>query len=214
MNRFANSLLTFNPDMGNPDMGRLALVVIAALALSGNAGADGVDTVLRSADPLDGAHIIGEDELDELRGGFSIAGLDMELGANVRTYFDGVQVAETVIRISPGSVTTTTTQLADLPGLTIVVGDDYNTLAGLVMGEADLSGLRGAGGAVLKDESGVTAALSRITPDQFLGVVVNTASGRDVRLELNLDVTIRNFTDFQQQVRNVLLSNRLADAVR
>jgi hypothetical protein len=95
-----------------------------------------------------------------------------------------------------------------------VVGDDFDTLAALTMGEADLAGLRGAGGAVLKDESGVTAALSRITPDQFLGVVVNTASGRDVRLEMNLDVTIRNFTDFQQQVRNVLFTDRLADAVR
>ena len=186
----------------------------AALALFANAHADSPDAERRTADPLRDSRAIGADDLEELRGGFSIAGLDMELGANVRTYFDGVQVIETIINISPGSVTTTTNQLADMPGLTVVVGDDFDTLAALTMGEADLAGLRGAGGAVLKDESGVTAALSRITPDQFLGVVVNTASGRDVRLEMNLDVTIRNFTDFQQQVRNVLFTDRVADAVR
>lgn len=209
MNRFARLLLNFRLALG-----RLAFGVVAALALSGNAHAGGAVTERMSADPLRDLRAIGGDDLDELRGGFSIAGLDMELGANVRTYFNGVQVVETVVSITPGSVTTTSTQLAEMPGLTIVLGEDFDTLAGLAMGQADLAGLRGAGGAVLKDESGVTAALSRITPDQFLGVLVNTASGRDVRFEMNLDVTIRNFTDFQQQVRNVLLSNRLADAVR
>jgi hypothetical protein len=181
---------------------------------SGLAASDEAVPEWMRADPLRDSRAIGADDLEEMRGGFSIAGLDMELGASVRTYFNGVQVIETLINISPGSTTTTTTQLADMPGLTVVVGDDYDTLAGLVMGEADLAGLRGAGGAVLKDESGVTAALSRITPDQFLGVVANTASGRDVRLEMSIDVTIRNFSDFQQQVRNVLFTHRLADAVR
>lgn len=191
-----------------------ACFAAVAFALSGNARADGLAAEPVLADPLHNSRAIGADDMEELRGGFAIAGLDMELGANVRTYFNGVQVLETLVNIQPGSVTTTTNQLADMPGLTLVVGDDFDTLAGLVMGEADLAGLRGAGGAVLKDESGVTAALSRITPDQFLGVVVNTASGRDVRFEMNLDVTIRNFTDFQQQVRNVLFTDRLANAVR
>lgn len=204
MNRSAQSVLAFIQ----------VSFAAAALALFANAHADSPATERWTADPLRDSRAIGADELEELRGGFSIAGLDMELGANVRTYFDGVQVIETIINISPGSVTTTTNQLADMPGLTVVVGEDFDALAALTMGEADLAGLRGAGGAVLKDESGVTAALSRITPDQFLGVVVNTASGRDVRLELTLDVTIRNFTDFQQQVRNVLFTDRVADAVR
>jgi len=204
MNRSAQSVLVFAQ----------ASFAAVALALCGNAHADGPAAEQLTADPLRNARAIGADDMEELRGGFAIAGLDMELGANVRTYFNGVQVLETLVNIQPGSVTTTTNQLADMPGLTVVVGDDFEILAGLVMGEADLAGLRGAGGAVLKDESGVTAALSRITPDQFLGVVVNTASGRDVRFEMNLDVTIRNFSDFQQQVRNVLFTDRLANAVR
>ena len=171
-----------------------------------------------SSDSLGALSSIAEIELDDIRGGFNIAGLEMDFGANVRTFINGALALETVITatdagITSQSVTPSDGSVTGVPGLTLVFGDGSGpTIGDVSPPNVDLSALERASGAVLNDSNGFTAALHQINTDQILGVLVNTAAGRTIGTQLDVNITVSNFRQFQQSVRNAKIAHRLAGA--
>lgn len=78
----------------------------------------------------------------------------------------------------------------------------------------DLSGLKNATGILINDRKGAILALHEANRERITSMVVNQATGRDIRQELNVDVTVRNFQQFRDTMRDTLLSNRLSATQR
>lgn len=77
----------------------------------------------------------------------------------------------------------------------------------------DLSGLGNAFGVSVNDRKGYTAALHEATRERITGLIVNTASQRALRQELEVRVDVANFKQFQQSARQSLLNSRFGSAV-
>ncbi len=208
----------------------LAGAFAAALGVPTLAGADAsVPNGLRSA-PFSGQAIdayasfsalavINETELGAMRGGFTLGGLDVEFGANMRTFIDGTLALESVVALTesgPVVQQVTPTGGAAVPntaGMSLIFADGSSaTLKDATPSNVDLTALAGAHGIVLNDRKGFTTVLHRVNKDQILSVLINTASGRAIRNDLELTVTLTNFTQSQQAARSALLNGRLAGA--
>lgn len=79
--------------------------------------------------------------------------------------------------------------------------------------QVDLTGLDGAQGVTLNDRKGVTSVLHQATRERITSFVVNSASGRDIRQDLDISVTVRKFVEFQKATRQAIMNSRL-DAAR
>lgn len=191
--------------------------------------------------------VVDSGALDGMRGGFTIGGLDMQFGANVRTVIDGTSVLESIISLtqtgpvverfthSLGVVSEATQSLAQANSVAPSVpshqgatdGSSSNNAAPLsrVAGErsgttvtaltphtVDLGALAQANGAIVNDSKGFTAVLHDINRDRFVSAIVNTALGRHIDHEVNLNVTIHNFKQFQQAMRKTLTTLRFSEA--
>ncbi|MGH9957682.1 MAG: hypothetical protein ACREBC_11230 [Pyrinomonadaceae bacterium] len=161
--------------------------------------------------------LIGEAELKAMRAGVSVSGLDISIGTNIRTLLDGQVALESSISLSEtGLMTQTVLSPSDgtplQEGLTLVLGDGSGKkLNELTPATVDLPGLEGSIGVVLYDAKGFTAVLHQINANQILSALINQASGRHISHEVNVDVTVANFRQFQQAVQNATLAARLTD---
>ncbi len=173
-----------------------------------------------SSDSFGGLAVTGESELGNIRGGFSLAGLKMDFGANVRTFIDGVLSLETVVTMTGAGITSQQVtppggSVPNVPGLTLVFGDGSGSAIGdFIPPNVDLSGLVRGSGVVLNDSKGFTAVLHQINKDHILGMLVNAATGRTIRHKLDINVTVSNFRQFQQTVGDAKLATRLAGATQ
>ena len=179
----------------------------------GGAGVDAFETL----------DIISNDELAGLRGGFEIAGLQIDIGAYIRTFIDGIQVLESMVNLTGSDVTggllsvsTVRNAIEFKEGLQIV---DSSTggLAALrdqIPDQVDLGALNNASGVILNDSKGFTAALHQINRSQIISAVVNTASGRQLRQEVEVSVDIANFRQLQGFARDALRAGALSRAGR
>jgi hypothetical protein len=163
--------------------------------------------------------VISADELAELRGGFEISGLQIDIGAYIRTFIDGMQVLESIVNLTGSDVTaagdpsvSTVLNIIELPGLQIV-DTSAGGLAGLrdqIPDQVDLGALNDANGVILNDSKGFTAALHQIDRSQIVSALVNTANGRHLRQEVDVTVDIANFKQFQRTARSARKAGALS----
>lgn len=186
----------------------------ACSGLSGRVAADAgtgpATTGQADARPFDAIPTVDPDRLAGLRGGLRVGGLDMEFAANVRTLVNGTLVLESTTNLTAGGATVTQSSMpttgVDPATLSFVSGLGNGQSNGL---PASLAGLAGQTGVVIEDPSGITTALHSVTREQILGVLFTTASGQQVRQEINVDVTVANFGRFQEAARSALFNGRL-----
>lgn len=204
-------------------IGRLAALGALAIALAAvpAARADpGGEALGAPADPFAAVPIYRPGDLADMRGRFAAGGFVMDLGANVRTFLDGVAVLETVVSLGDDGFVSQGTVPAGgspspPPGLRLVTGDGPGpSIVDLTPPGFDLSAFADADGVVLADGNGFTAMLHRVASDQILNVVVTSASERNLRQELEVTLTIHNFTAIRRAARAGVLARRLAPAVR
>lgn len=194
----------------------IALAIMASAAATGQSGSLAADADIGSAtasayaDPFHSIPTASPEHLATLRGGFRVGGLDMEFAANVRTLVNGTLVLESTTSLTPGGSLATQSNMP-------TVGVNPQTLS-FVSGQgsgqstplpASLSGLAGHTGVVVEDPTGLTTALHSVTREQILGVILTTASDQQIRQEINVEVTVSNFGQFQESVRSALFSGRL-----
>ena len=157
------------------------------------------------------ARVLEAADLAALRGGFSLRGLEMEFGASLRSFQDGRLLMETLVNVTDRGTRTTTTIPRALD--TLSPGPDTAARTGSRPPAADrgieLNGLGNAGRVVVNDARGVTASIHEVTRQRILGVLVGRATDTALRQEAQVDVTIRNFSQFQQTVRQAILNNHL-----
>lgn len=207
----------------------VTVIVLMAVSMAGPANAWDSQLIrpevppgtITPADAFETLAIISNDELAELRGGFEISGLQINIGANIRTFIDGAQVLESIVNLTGSNVTAggqlpvnTVLNSTNLPGLQIV---DSSTggLAGLsdqIPDQVDLGALNDANGVILNDNKGFTAALHQINKSQIISALVNTANGRQLRQEVDVIVDIANFRQFQAMARSALKAGALSRA--
>ncbi len=78
----------------------------------------------------------------------------------------------------------------------------------LTPANVDLSGLADARGVVVNDARGFTAALHQVTRQRIASFLVSTANARNLRQEIDVEVTVNNFKAYQSAARDALLGNR------
>lgn len=215
---------------------RLVLVILAATG-SAVAGAEPPPAIADSG--FQNLPTLDADELQTLRGGFEFAGLKFDFAAQIRTFLDGrlalesfityteagtlsqhhpLPVPNAAMQSTPTSTAAVTGQAtAPVPVPVTDVGESVQLLgagqgptpAQLNLNGIDLAGLKDAVGIMINDRKGATIALHEATRERITSMVVNQASGRDIRQELDVSVTVNNFQQFRDSIRSTILNSRL-----
>lgn len=179
-------------------------------------------------DVFERQQVLTEQEMQETRGTFRVGGFDMSFGANVRTLVDGVSL-ETRVALTEAGI--------DVSGLTssisgsLVDGDAVNPNPVSASNGVNVSGggslpngaqvnlpdsiATTAGGTqlVINDAKGFTSVLHNITRDRIQTTLVNAASSRNVEVDVEVEVTIHNFTSKVAATRQGLLRNQILTQV-
>lgn len=134
-----------------------------------------------------------DEELDRLRGGYVVAGgLTLDFGAVTRTLVDGRLALQTEV--------TWTAQGAQV----VRTGGEAAPVA-LPAG--------GAGEVAFTTADGLSSVIQRVGPDGLANVVLNTASGRDIRQSTDVTLTLPGFQAVQGRLSDAMAAGRVAQAV-
>lgn len=144
---------------------------------------------------------VSDEELSEQRGGFRFQGVDISLGAEIRTFIDGELVLQT--NVSWGAGGAASTQIVS-GALTQV---DAAQLQAGILTSGGIT-MRVGGQSVYLANGGQTALMHR-TDGALQNVIVNTASNVKLTQEVDAALNLGNFRQFQDDV----LRQRLADSI-
>lgn len=157
-----------------------------------------------AADTFHASEVVSLAEMDGLRGGFRYAGMEFEFGANVRTFVDNELVLETIVSFSEA-----------LPSITEVRPTSTGsgpTSSGTPV-QIQLGGAPSTAGIQLQHPGGgAITAIHQATRERILGILTNTANNVAARQELDVNITIRNFSDFQSAIRQLSVTRQLERA--
>jgi hypothetical protein len=161
---------------------------ITALALS-SLGATSLFCSTAQAEDLAASGLVVPDaELANIRGGFAWNGVDVQLGAEIRSYIKDELVMQTTVSWTATGMQTTRFTSAALSS----AGED-----GLRAGLLDQSlALQNGRDAVFVANGGQTAFIHR-TDGALQNVVLNTASQTQLRQETNVRLDLGNFAPLE-----------------
>lgn len=157
----------------------------------------------QSAAATDLPILVSEDELDELRGGFAWSGLDINFGADIRTYVDGNLVLQTVLNWTDNGAEIM--QIA-ADGLTPAAASQLQ------------NGILSNGNIRMKvSESPIyllndgRTAISHQTGSGVQNMLINTAIGLNSVQEVNATIDLGGYQDFSSTLMRDRLGNALDD---
>lgn len=137
--------------------------------------------------------IIADDELDQMRAGFNIGGLDVDFGARLQTLIDNSIELVSVVNFTRAGANVVSQTFRNPAGAANRVGPGTGlSVTDMTPGGVDLTGLANFSGITLNDPKGFTAALHNITRNAIVSGVVNNASGRDIQQRIDIDVHLNN----------------------
>ncbi len=154
---------------------------------------------------------ISEGELREMRGGMSIGGLDLSIGATIQTTINGASLQSVFKVTEAGLALESMTARGVSPGVTVLSGNGSGSgFSDVAPAGTQIAGLNeNARGLAVNDSNGFSAALTQITTNQFADFVVNQANNRVIEQQLSVDVRVQNFHDIQNSARSATLVNQL-----
>lgn len=174
--------------------------------------------------------VISEAELDTLRGGFNLGGMELNFGAKLTTLINntiryetevafrntGIEVlsqtlsnagASPVTLVGPGSggASTGGASPSSIPGAGSAGG-----------GTLDLSGLSDFSGIVVEGPGGIgsTAALHHITRQAIVSTLATTASGQTIQNHIDIGVHVNNIGELRAAQQKARLLNSLQGIIR
>jgi hypothetical protein len=165
------------------------LVAVAAAALALGFGA--LDAHAADLSALDGAEVVSDETMKDMRGGFiSIGGLQIGFGATVRTYADGALALITQLTWTPNGVIahSTTGELGARIDASIA-----QQLAGL-----GVAGLQGGDGVAVFGPTGATAVIHRVNDGGVQNFIINTQNDVAFRQEIDVELVLPGFEVMQQ----------------
>lgn len=157
---------------------------------------------------------IAEAELEELRGGFQLAGLDMSFGATLQTLVDNVRMDTVFVIDMTGTevVSQTISQLDAIEGQVVsqLGRGSGNTIMELTPNGINLVGMKDFSGMVVNDSKGFTSVFHSVTRNAILGSVVSDASERDIQQRLDIGVQLNNLPALQAAQQRHSIADSLA----
>lgn len=195
-----------------------AAFILTVLGMAASAGVSHA-----ADDPFGGAAPVAAETLQSERGGFTADGVTFGFGAVLQTLVNGqVALTTTLTLLDSGAVSkqvvVNDALLAnDTPGggagvpTVIPVNSAASIAAALAGTNINETGLSGTG-LVIKSDTGVTAVLDSVTPNQLQNLVINTASGQNIAQStaITLSLPADELAGFQASTLMNGLNNALA----
>lgn len=141
-----------------------------------------------------GAQSLSDEELSGLRGGFiTTNGFTFGFGVVIRSYVNDQLALQTRLTWTPTGPVTEQIR-GDAPGLT----DLASAMTSLLNSGIDLRGLSGtSGGVALVSGEGATALIHNVTTGQLQNLIVNSASDRNLRQDMELNLYLPDLAAMQ-----------------
>ncbi|SDI91294.1 hypothetical protein [Billgrantia gudaonensis] len=152
--------------------------------------------------------VIDTTEMAELRGGFSINGLDLAFGARVRSMIDDV-MQQTMVEFRNTGPHVISQTLTDPTGNAHNVNPSSNNVANVSPVGISLPGMSNFSGMALNDAKGFTAVLHQITNQAIIGSVVSNASDRQISNQIDVDVSVNNMEALRSLSAHTRILNSL-----
>jgi hypothetical protein len=151
----------------------------------------------------DDVEVMDDAEMDDLRGGFDVGGIEIGFGAVVTSTLNGVPVMTTQLTVTDtGSVVEQT--MND-------IGESLSSLTPEQLAALGLAALAGLDGVVVNGETGATVFVHNVGNGTLQNILVNTASGQDIRQDIDVTLTLPGFESIQQQFALDHLGMRLSE---
>lgn len=151
----------------------------------------------------DGVEVMADDEMHGLRGGIRVNGIEIGFGAVVTTYVNNMPVLSTQLTLTDAGAMVSET-LGN-------VGQQLSDLSTDQLDALGLGGLENAGGVVIDDEAGVTALVHNVTDGALQNIIINNATGRDLRQDIDVTLTLPGFEMIQNSLFGERMGIRLGD---
>jgi hypothetical protein len=145
-----------------------------------------------------GFETVSEEELSEQRGGFVVAGMDVRLGAEMRTYMNGELVLHTVVNWNDTGITSQQTFSDTLTPANL---EAIRTGMGVPTGSPDNPIYLANGG---------QTALSQTINGAIQNVIVNSANNLVISQETSATIDIAGYRNFQNEVLNQRILDSLS----
>lgn len=159
--------------------------------------------------------VIAENELDQMRAGFNIGGLDVDFGARLQTMIDSSIELVSVMNFTKAGVDLVSQTLRDSSLSATQVGPGTGlSVTDVTPSGIELSGLANFSGVTLNDTKGFTAALHNITRNAIVSGVVSNASGRDIQQQINIDVRLNNIGALRAAKQRASIVDSLSGILR
>jgi hypothetical protein len=156
-------------------------------------------------DELTGFALVPDEQLAQHRGGFAWQGVEIKLGAEIRTYLNGELVLQTNVtwtELGAQTVQTVSGSLTAADAAQLQAG--ILTSGGITMRVGDQS--------LFLTNQGQTAILHR-TDGAIQNILVNTASNIEASQEIDASLDLGNFGQFQENIADIRLGDAIGDMV-
>lgn len=152
------------------------------------------------------AEIMSNEDMGDLRGGFAVDGMEIGFGALVTSYVNGAPVLSTQLTWTDvGAVVQETLSGA---------GQSLRDLTPEARDALGVGELGDANGVVLNDQAGITALIHNITDGALQNIIINSASDRDLRQEIDVTLTLPGFDAIQDALTLERFGMHLTDDMR
>tara|TARA_B100000700_G_scaffold21944_1_gene21272 strand:- start:9344 stop:10030 length:687 start_codon:yes stop_codon:yes gene_type:complete len=176
-----------------------ALVVAGLVLVPGTVEAESLILSEAAASPLNEdiythshADVIPLDDMEELRGGFSIGGVDVDFGATLQTKIDGMVRMQTQLAFSQAGINVVSEETTYLSPNATSISPNGTSVTQVAPKTFNLAGLADFSGVAFSDAGSFTAALHNITRNAIISTVVSNGSGQNISQSIDVSVTLRN----------------------
>lgn len=153
-----------------------------------------------------GVEVMDAADMEAHRGGFMVNGIDINFGAVITTYVNGVPALTTQLTwTDAGSV------IEETVGH---IGQSINSLTPDQLAALGIDSTGHPGGIVIDDSSGVTEIVHNVMDGALQNIIINSATGRDITQEIDVSLELPGFDMVQADLLVERFGFQITDDMR